>query len=176
MFRLTDGPEFIPWATNRLLATPLSPTSLFHPLPPPLLRQLISSLPLLTPPVESLHLSPPPPHLPSTSPSLSLFFPRHPLAGDAFATPRPNPLVFLHAVTARAVGPPFLCPFLRCRANVRRSEGSEATRCNGRFRRTSHAGGVSPPRAGSIGLKLRLAPGNGNYGELGCWSVLKLTH
>lgn len=82
---------------------------------------------------------PPPPHPPSYSfsPHLDLFLPLSfissisPGRNGLPAKPSPNPLIFLHVVTARAAIPLFLRPVLLCWANGQRSDPRlAATRCN----------------------------------------------
>lgn len=87
-------------------------------------------------PVVLLNLSPPP-HPPSYSfsPLLDLFLPLSfsssisPGRNALSAKPRPNPLIFLHVVTAPAAIPLFLRPFLLCWANGQHSDLRLAATC-----------------------------------------------
>lgn len=81
--------------------------------------------------------SSPPPHPPSHSfsPLLDLFLPlsrsssMYPGRNGSSAKPRPNPLIFLHVVTARAAILLFLRPLLLCWANGQRSHPKLAATC-----------------------------------------------
>lgn len=82
--------------------------------------------------------SPPSPHPPSYSFSphldlflpLSFFFLNFPwLKWGMSAKPSPNPLIFLHVVTARATIPLFLRPFLLCWENGQRADPRLAATC-----------------------------------------------
>lgn len=137
MGRGTDGQESIPWATSLLLTT--QPCQLHSPhLSPPLLHPLrystdISSLlfhaillcyqviPTYSPSI-ALPLTSPRP-LPPFSSSAS------PGRNRLSAKLRPNPLIFLHVVTARAAIPLFLRPFLLCWASGQLSDLRLAATC-----------------------------------------------
>lgn len=137
MGRGTDGQESIPWASSLLLTT--QPCQLHSPhLSPPLLHPLryssdISSLlfhaillcyqviPNYSPSI-ALPLTSPRP-LPPFSSSAS------PGRNRLSAKLRPNPLIFLHVVTARAAIPLFLRPFLLCWASGQLSDLRLAATC-----------------------------------------------
>lgn len=139
MGRITDGQESIPWATSLLLTT--QPCQLHNPHPSPTLLHPLR------------HFSDTPFHLycftpsccvtqliPTSSPSIKrLLTSLRPLPPSLPQCPltkmsclpklRPNPLIFLDVVTARAAIPLFLRPFLLCRANGQRSDLRLAATC-----------------------------------------------
>lgn len=132
---VTDGQKSIPWATSLLLTT--QPCQLHSPHPSSALLQPLRLL--LTPHFNSIVSGKPPvllnlssPPQPSISPPLELFlslsFSSSMSSGRNWlsAKPGPNPLVFLHVVTARAATALFLPPLLLCwvkaRAQIPRSQ------------------------------------------------------
>lgn len=121
MGRLTDGQESIPWATGLLLATQPCQLHNAHPSPstaPPLLLtphfiSTVSRYPVYCV-TQLLSGSPHSFTLLLELLSLSFFSSTSSGRNGLFAKPLPNPLIFLHVVTARAAIPLSLHPFLLC--------------------------------------------------------------
>lgn len=118
------------------------PSAYHTALPTPQSSSISSTTPLtfhlycFTPSCCVIKSSPPPrPPSHSLSPPLDLFLPRSfsssvsPGRNRLSAKLRPNPLIFLHVVTARAAIPLFLRPFLLCWANGQLSDLRLAATC-----------------------------------------------
>lgn len=144
MGRVTDGQESIPWATSLLLTTQLCQLHNPHPSPAFLHPHHLSfnisfHLYCFTSSCCVTQLTPPRTTSPSINSVYTLLDLPLPLSFSSSissgrnglsAKPRPNPLIFLHVVSARAAIPLFLHPLLLCWADGQCSDPRlTATHC-----------------------------------------------